>query len=81
MFFEAFPILRHYANTFRVISHRKQAKVEQIMLRILLVEINSFLSYIFPVLEFLNFLAMRVEFLISSFFLKKIRVFQEVFPR
>ena len=36
------------------------------------VKINSFLSYIFPVLEFLNFGDLRVEFLVSSFLSKDV---------
>ena len=51
------------------------------MLSFSFVEIDSFVSYIFPVLEFLTFFSdLRLEFLISSF-LEEIRVVAKPFTQ
>ena len=60
-----------------LVQHEKtiQTEMKVHMLKISFVKMNSFLSYIFPVLEFLNFWRSdSFEFLRSSLLCKKIHV-------
>ena len=69
-FFEAFPMFRLYSSTLQVIRYKKKVEIKQQFFWNSFIKISSFLSYVFPVLEFLNFLAIRELSFFKQFLIK-----------